>query len=211
MNTQPIFKLHGRVNIDPSTMAAVADYPWHTVRQSRQSDPLMPSKNLYVMSDQTLNVNLPQGVTGNPLSEHLSQIVAQLHNVFVGKICLRAMVISLPGNTAQDWHVDPRVMHELSHRVHVALYTNVDSVVEIEHQQQHFAVGEVWEINNMRPHRANNRGSSNRIHLITDWMLPDIYAQRQSDLIQNRADIVDNLGIKYQSLAGKCLFAPEKS
>jgi hypothetical protein len=42
------------------------------------------------------------------------------------------MVISLPGNTAQDWHVDPRVMHELSHRVHVALYTNIDSVVEIE-------------------------------------------------------------------------------
>jgi hypothetical protein len=211
MNTQPVFKLHGSVDIDPSIIAAVTDYPWHSVAQSRQDDPLRPSNNLYVTLDSSLNINLPLGVIDNPLSKHLSQIVTQLHSVFVGKICLRAMIINLPSNTAQDWHVDPRVMHELSHRVHVALYTNANSVLEIEHQQQHFAVGEVWEINNLRPHRANNRGTSNRIHLITDWMLPDTYAQRQGDFMLQRAEVIDNLGIKYQSLSGKCLFPPEKS
>jgi hypothetical protein len=211
MKIPSAFKHHGYIDLDPSTVAEAIAYPWDTVKRSHEGDPLLPSDNLYVMIEDSPNINLPWDTTRGPLTDHLSSMVAQLKNIFVDQICLRAMVINLPANTAQDWHVDPRILHELAHRVHVALYTNPDSVIEVEQHEQHFAVGEVWEFNNLRPHRANNRGASNRIHLITDWMLLETYETQQTRLHQNRPDVSNNLGKLYQSLGGKCLFSPEKT
>jgi hypothetical protein len=204
------FKHHGYIDLDPSIVTEAIAYPWDAVKKSYDGDPLLPSNNLYVMIEDSPNINLPQGTTRGPLTDHLSSMVAQLKNIFVDQICLRAMVINLPANTAQHWHVDPRMLHELAHRVHVALYTNPDSVIEVEQYEQHFAVGEVWEFNNLLPHRANNRGTSNRIHLITDWMPLETYETQQTKLHQVRPDISNNLGKLYQSLAGKCVFSPEK-
>jgi hypothetical protein len=211
MKILPVFKFHGHVSIAPEIIKEFVDYPWHSVKQSYDNDPLLPSNNIYVMLNHSPNINLPPGFVPNALTNSASSIVSHLRDMFVGQICLRALVVNLPAETAQHWHVDPRMMHELSHRVHVAIHTNSDSVIEIENQQQHFAIGEVWEFDNLRPHRANNRGSSNRIHLITDWMPTDVYEQHQHILATRRPEILDNLGVLYLSKSGKCLFSPEKS
>ena len=39
-------------------------------------------------------------------------------------------------------------------------------------ERRHLAAGELWEINNWRVHHVENRGESDRVHLLIDWDAP---------------------------------------
>ena len=64
----------------------------------------------------------------------------------------------------------PSIMR--SHRYHVALRTNPLVDFGIDERVQHFAPGEVWEINNRKYHAVRNLGQEGRIHLILDYVVP---------------------------------------
>lgn len=59
-----------------------------------------------------------------------------------------------------------------SHRYHVAIRTNDHVDFAIDGEVQHFAPGEIWEINNRKYHAVRNLGQDARIHLILDYVVP---------------------------------------
>jgi hypothetical protein len=59
-----------------------------------------------------------------------------------------------------------------SHRYHVAIRTNPLVDFGIGDRVQHFAPGEVWEINNRKYHAVRNLGQEGRVHLILDYVVP---------------------------------------
>jgi hypothetical protein len=59
-----------------------------------------------------------------------------------------------------------------SHRYHLALTTNNLVEFEIAGETQHFAAGEIWEINNREEHAVRNLSGESRIHVILDYVVP---------------------------------------
>lgn len=59
-----------------------------------------------------------------------------------------------------------------SHRNHVAITTNEYVDFAIDGKVQHFAPGEIWEINNRKYHAVRNLGEQARVHLILDYVVP---------------------------------------
>ena len=59
-----------------------------------------------------------------------------------------------------------------SHRYHLALTTNSLVEFEIAGETQHFAAGEIWEINNREEHAVRNLSGESRIHVILDYVVP---------------------------------------
>lgn len=59
-----------------------------------------------------------------------------------------------------------------SHRYHIALKTNEKVDFGINQKIQHFAAGEIWEINNRAFHAVRNLSDEPRIHLILDYVIP---------------------------------------
>lgn len=59
-----------------------------------------------------------------------------------------------------------------SHRCHLALITNRLVHFAIANEVQHFAPGEIWEINNRKLHAVRNLGDEPRVHLILDYVVP---------------------------------------
>lgn len=59
-----------------------------------------------------------------------------------------------------------------SHRYHLALTTNDLVEFEIAGEVQHFAAGEIWEINNREEHAVRNLSDASRVHVILDYVVP---------------------------------------
>jgi hypothetical protein len=57
-----------------------------------------------------------------------------------------------------------------SHRYHLALTTNSLVEFELAGETQHFAAGEIWEINNREEHAVRNLSGESRIHVILDYV-----------------------------------------
>lgn len=64
--------------------------------------------------------------------------------------------------------------HSLSraHRIHVPIVTNEQTFFGIAGNIMHLNEGEIWEINNRKPHAVKNQGDSPRVHLILDYVIP---------------------------------------
>lgn len=213
MNIEPVFQRHGLIKIDPEIISHITKYSWDNCGKhllNHHLNPLAVSKALYVPVGQQENRYVVDSECPESLAAALQLLVAEVQTLMPNLVCLRGMLINLPPGKEQDWHVDPRVLHQVAHRLHVPLITNPDCVVEVGDQQQHFGVGELWEINNLTPHRAGNRGISNRIHFVSDWVDQQSLDQFGATMHQVRADILDNVDTMYESITGKCLFSPEK-
>jgi len=76
-----------------------------------------------------------------------------------------------PGSTITP-HRDRGDSIMRSHRYHLAIETNDMVHFGIDGQLQHFAPGEIWEINNRKYHAVRNLGRQKRIHLILDYVVP---------------------------------------
>jgi hypothetical protein len=63
------------------------------------------------------------------------------------------------GNPAAKW----------PHKIHVPIVTNDDVTFYVDGVGYHFAEGEVVEVNNMGLHAVENRGDTDRIHLIFEY------------------------------------------
>lgn len=77
-----------------------------------------------------------------------------------------------PGNN-QSFHVDPRVFHRFSRRVHLPLITNPECTLDIDVDSHHLEPLCLYEFNNIVLHRSVNNGTTNRVHLILDLIQND--------------------------------------
>lgn len=77
----------------------------------------------------------------------------------------------------QPPHIDPRIFHRFSHRVHWPIITNKDCFLEINNKCHHLETNTLYEFNNMLIHRSINKGKEYRIHLVVDIMDNYYYEQ----------------------------------
>jgi aspartyl/asparaginyl beta-hydroxylase (cupin superfamily) len=66
-------------------------------------------------------------------------------------------------------HQDMNPAAKWPHKIHVPLLTNPDVTFFVDGTGYHFAEGEAVEVNNMAMHAVQNRGSTDRIHLIFEY------------------------------------------
>lgn len=66
-------------------------------------------------------------------------------------------------------HRDENPAAKWPHKIHVPLLTNDEVAFYVDGQNYHFAEGEAVEVNNMGVHAVENRGSTDRIHLIFEY------------------------------------------
>jgi hypothetical protein len=66
-------------------------------------------------------------------------------------------------------HRDQNPAAKWPHKIHVPLLTNDDVTFYVDGKGYHFAEGEAVEVNNMGLHAVENRGSTDRIHLIFEY------------------------------------------
>ena len=66
-------------------------------------------------------------------------------------------------------HRDQNPAAKWPHKIHVPLLTNNDVTFTVDGKAYHFAEGEAVEVNNMGLHAVENRGSTDRVHLIFEY------------------------------------------
>lgn len=66
-------------------------------------------------------------------------------------------------------HRDANPAAKWPHKIHVPILTNDDVIFFVDGASYHFAVGEAVEVNNMGLHAVENRGDTDRIHLIFEY------------------------------------------
>ncbi len=66
-------------------------------------------------------------------------------------------------------HRDQNPAAKWPHKIHVPLLTNGEVIFHVDGEAYHFAEGEAVEVNNMGLHAVENRGSTDRIHLIFEY------------------------------------------
>lgn len=85
---------------------------------------------------------------------------------------IRIILTRLRPGTNINRHRDDGESLVRSHRYHVAINTNPLVDFFIGDQANHFAAGEIWEINNRAYHAVRNASSEPRVHLILDYVMP---------------------------------------
>lgn len=73
-----------------------------------------------------------------------------------------------PGGVIKP-HRDTGPAAHWPHKIHVPLATNDDVLFYVDGAKHHFGIGEAVEVNNMARHSVENRGSTDRIHLIFEY------------------------------------------
>ncbi len=85
----------------------------------------------------------------------------------------RVMLARMPAGGVILPHRDGNPAAKWPHKVHVPLLTNDQVHFRVDALHFQMAEGEAVELNNMGVHAVENRGSSDRIHLIFEYYDPD--------------------------------------
>ena len=88
----------------------------------------------------------------------------------------RVMLARMPAGGNIRPHRDANPAARWPHKIHVPLQTNEGVVFSVDGVTYRMAEGEAVELNNMGVHAVENRGSTDRIHLIFEY-----YDQAQPD------------------------------
>jgi hypothetical protein len=81
----------------------------------------------------------------------------------------RVMLARMAPGGAINPHRDRNPAAKWPHKIHVPLQTNEGVIFHVDDQAYQFAEGEAVEVNNMGLHAVENRGSTDRIHLIFEY------------------------------------------
>jgi hypothetical protein len=105
------------------------------------------------------------------------QIAAQLRRI---ESPLRSVrILRLAAGSVIREHRDDDLLPEAGEaRLHVALATNEDVEFYVDNARVILLPGECWYLDLSRPHRVQNRGRQDRIHLVIDCALDDWLAAR---------------------------------
>lgn len=83
-----------------------------------------------------------------------------------------AILINLPAGKEVKRHVDKGEGFRKNRRIHIPILTNENCFFEVDNEVINMKEGEIWEINNSeKAHSVQNHGSTDRIHLLIDWMV----------------------------------------
>ncbi len=105
-----------------------------------------------------------------PLQDSFRPVAERIGSFFAdpGRV-LNAQIALLPPGGLIEAHRDRGPTLAASHRVHVPITTHPDVDFVVEGKHLSLAVGEAYELDNMRVHAVANRSGIDRIHLIVDY------------------------------------------
>jgi len=83
---------------------------------------------------------------------------------------IRAMVAKLPPGGRIDPHCDTHPSFACGHRIHAPIATNERVRFTIDGRPHHLQVCQVYEVNNKKTHSVINKGTTDRIHFIFDYV-----------------------------------------
>lgn len=114
------------------------------------------------------------------LEQRLVPLFGLLERAYGGGAAVLVCLDRLQGATTIPAHRDgpqirppyPETLPSFYRRTHVPLITDASVEFVVGDERRHLASGEVWEINNWRVHRVENRGDRDRVHLLVDWDAP---------------------------------------
>jgi len=93
---------------------------------------------------------------------------------FPNHVVFRSQVVRNVPDRVVNPHIDPRLYHALSHRVHAVLVTNDRCGHVYFDEETHEAevvkmeAGQLYDFDNITPHAAFNLGTTDRLHIISD-------------------------------------------
>jgi hypothetical protein len=86
---------------------------------------------------------------------------------------IRTILVRLaPGSTIST-HTDHGYSLCRAHRIHWPIISSDNVQFSINDEINTLPAGELWEVNNRRPHSVINAGSAYRVHLIFDFVIPN--------------------------------------
>lgn len=86
-----------------------------------------------------------------------------------GKI-IRAVVARLKPHSIIPEHSDGGKSLLICKRTHLPLQTNENIIFSVGGEKKFLELGELWEIDNSKPHSVENNSNEYRIHLIVDYL-----------------------------------------
>jgi len=86
---------------------------------------------------------------------------------------IRAMAAKLLAGGKIDPHRDSHPSFALGHRIHLPITTNPRVRFTVDGRPFKFEVGQAYEINNLLMHSVANKGTTDRIHFIFDYVPAD--------------------------------------
>lgn len=78
----------------------------------------------------------------------------------------KAMLARLAAGHVIDRHIDGAGSNLYTHKIHVPIRTNAGALFTSNGQTAHLKEGVAYEANNIAPHEVENRGDTDRIHLV---------------------------------------------
>lgn len=81
-----------------------------------------------------------------------------------------AVLIKLDKHATIYPHMDKGPFFKITHRFHIPVFTNPGCLFTVDNETINMKEGEIWEINNdNKIHSVENKGDTDRIHLVIDW------------------------------------------
>lgn len=100
-----------------------------------------------------------------PLAAAVGACAARLEQAYSGT-AVSLLLTELRAGQRIARHRDSGELLERTHRCHLPIITNPDVRFLIDDKPYYLRPGTAWELDNMRPHGVENRGSTGRVHLI---------------------------------------------
>jgi hypothetical protein len=116
-------------------------------------------------------------------AEHLRELLVPLVTPYVkpGEKLVYLDINNLPAKAECLPHIDHALMHVLSRRLHIPLWTNPNAHFALRSREGNknfnLGVGNVYEVNNQILHAVGNYGKDDRWHIIIDVMDEVIHDQ----------------------------------
>ncbi len=125
-----------------------------------------------------------------PYLTYLTNAVLPYHTIF------RCQVVrNIPGRCVRP-HIDPRLYHEFSHRIHAVLDTNdrcghvyFDENDGYKMEVNAMKAGYLYDFDNITPHSAFNLGTTDRLHIITD-VIPTAFMEKYRHIFEENPNFV---------------------
>jgi Aspartyl/Asparaginyl beta-hydroxylase len=180
MIEDPYFTKHGNIQISDELINLVETHDW-------SKSHLWNPKDLYLKGTQCIYYHFLES-SGNTYKRNYTEQDLKLRNstqyildyimdMWPNYCFIKGEISHCPPGDQQGMHVDPRVFHRFSHRIHVPITTNNLCNLKVLEYKQHLGQGEIWTFNNIEIHASENLGTTSRVHVIVDIMNREIFNQ----------------------------------
>lgn len=177
------YKELGTVPIELVNIAASLcnEIDWSDHRYTRNNDISLStySRLLPIPSESSRNFSYTE--KENQLINACKDIIAKLPDPYASMTILNCEIATLPPNTLIKLHYDGKWSHQNSNRIHIPITSNDGSVNTWVNTKCKMNPGMFYEINNRVLHGALNNGTTNRTHLIIDFIDPILYDKEISE------------------------------